>query len=256
MTIFSSTGKSLFFLQILSVVLMFMGILVFHVEFNSEYFLLAILMFYCYSVFGISMMLHRYYTHRSFEINSYLKWFFTIFAVLAGRGSPIGWTYIHRIHHGYSDTEKDPHSPHFNTFKFIGFKPIQDTNKKINYFIIKDLMTPAQLRIDKYYLLLIFLFLTILWLIDFNLVFYMWALPVFIVSVSQTMFNYFAHTSGYRNFETDDHSTNNVYLWPLILGDAWHNNHHHNAKNLSTKVRKFEFDPIVSVINVISKKNV
>jgi stearoyl-CoA desaturase (delta-9 desaturase) len=198
------------------------------------------------------MMLHRYYSHKGFKLNSFVKWFFTAFAVLAGRGSPLGWVYIHRIHHATSDTEKDPHSPHYDTFKFIGFKPVQET-KKINHFIVKELLTTAHLKIDKYYLLVILAFLLVLSMINFDLVFYMWAIPVFVVSVTQTMFNYFAHTKGYRNFETTDRSTNNVYLWPFILGDAWHNNHHANAANISTKILKHEYDPIGVLINLIKK---
>ena len=209
-------------------------------------------MFYGYSVLGISMMLHRYYSHKSFKLNSFVKWFFTAFAVLAGRGSPLGWVYIHRIHHATSDTEKDPHSPHNENFNFIGFKPVQE-NKKINHFIVKELLTAAHIKIDQYYLLLILGFLALLFLIDYNLIFYAWAIPVFVVSVTQTMFNYFAHMKGYRNFETTDRSTNNVYLWPFILGDAWHNNHHANAANISTKVLKYEYDPIGVLINFIKR---
>lgn len=255
MTIFASTNKSLLLLQRLSFILVFIGI-IFGVDFNLYYGLTSLFMFYCYSIFGISMMLHRYYTHKSFELNPIFKYFFTLFAILAGRGSPLGWVYIHRIHHGFSDTEKDPHSPHFDTFNFMGFRPVQNTNKKINYFIIKDLMNPIQLKIDKYYLLFILLFLILLCLINWSLVFYVWALPVFMVSITQTFFNYFAHMHGYRNFETYDKSTNNIFLWPFILGDAWHNNHHYSANKLSTKIRWFEFDPIVSFINIIRKKNV
>lgn len=186
-------------------------------------------------------------------MNSALKWTLTALAVLAGRGSPLGWVYIHRLHHATSDTEKDPHSPHFDTFKFIGFRPVYDESKKINYFIVKELLTPAHINIDKYYMLLIAAFLVLLGIIDVNLIFYVWAIPAFIVSVSQVSFNYFAHMTGYRNFETKDKSTNNIYLWPFILGDAWHNNHHAHAEKISTRVRSFEFDPIGSVINMVKK---
>jgi stearoyl-CoA desaturase (delta-9 desaturase) len=209
-------------------------------------------MFYAYSVLGISMMLHRYYSHKSFKLNSFVKWFFTVFAVLAGRGSPLGWVYIHRIHHATSDTEKDPHSPHYDTFKFIGFKPLQE-NKKINHFIVKELLTTAHIKIDKYYLLIIICFLLLLSIINFNLLFYMWAIPVFIVSVSQTMFNYFCHMDGYRNFATDDCSTNNKCLWPFILGDAWHNNHHGNSAAKTSQVQWWELDPVRYIIKVIEK---
>lgn len=246
----SSTPDTLRIIQLLSIALII--ICPFIADVSWQYVLLSIFMFYVYSVLGISMMLHRFYSHKSFKLNPIVKWFFTIFAVLAGRGSPLGWVYIHRIHHATSDTEKDPHSPHYDTFKFIGFKPVQE-NTKINYFIVKELLTTAHIKIDKYYLLIILSFLILLSIINFNLVFYMWAIPAFVVSVTQIMFNYFAHTKGYRNFETTDCSTNNVYLWPFILGDAWHNNHHANAQLISTKVLKHEYDPIGILINFIKK---
>lgn len=250
MKLFSSSPNTLRIIQLLSIALII--VCPFVADVSWKYILLSVLMFYGYSVLGISMMLHRYYSHKSFKLNSVIKWFFTAFAVLAGRGSPLGWVYIHRIHHATSDTEKDPHSPHNDTFKFIGFKPIQE-NTKINHFIVKELLTAAHIKIDQYYLLIILGFLMLLSIINFNLIFYMWAIPVFVVSVTQTMFNYFAHTKGYRNFETDDRSTNNVYLWPFILGDAWHNNHHANAANISTKVLKHEYDPIGVLINFIKQ---
>ena len=250
MQLFSSSPNTLRIIQLLSIALIIWCPFV--ADFSWKYILLSILMFYGYSVLGISMMLHRYYSHKSFKLNLFFKWFFTVFAVLAGRGSPLGWVYIHRIHHATSDTEKDPHSPHYDTFKFIGFKPIQE-NTKINHFIVKELLTTAHIKIDKYYLLLILSFLVLLSIINVNLIFYMWAIPVFVVSVTQTMFNYFAHMKGYRNFETTDRSTNNLYLWPFILGDAWHNNHHANAANVSTKVLKYEYDPIGALINFIKQ---
>jgi stearoyl-CoA desaturase (delta-9 desaturase) len=248
MNLLSSSPNTLRMIQLLSLAMIIIAPVI--VDVSWYYTLTAIFMFYGYSVFGISMMLHRYYSHKSFKLNTLVKWFFTAFAVLAGRGSPLGWVYIHRIHHATSDTEKDPHSPHNDTFTFVGFRPTQE-NKKINHFIVKELLTTAHIKIDKYYLLIIISFLILLSIIDFNLVFYMWAIPVFVVSVTQPMFNYFGHMKGYRNFETKDRSTNNVYLWPFILGDAWHNNHHANTQKISTKVLKHEYDPISILINFI-----
>jgi stearoyl-CoA desaturase (delta-9 desaturase) len=248
---FSATPRSLFVLQIISAITIFLGL--FFAQFNWTYVLLAIVFFYLYSIIGVSMMLHRYYSHKSFKLHPAVKWFFTIFAVLAGRGSPLGWVYIHRIHHATSDTEKDPHSPHFDTFKFIGFKPVYDDTKKINYFIVKELLTPTHINIDKYYMLLVALFLTVLVAVDYNLILYIWAIPVFAVSVSQIAFNYFCHMKGYRNFNTNDKSTNNPYMWPFILGDAWHNNHHARAGQLSSKFKWWEFDPLSWLIKLCSK---
>jgi stearoyl-CoA desaturase (delta-9 desaturase) len=58
---------------------------------------------------------------------------------------------------------------------------------------------------------------------------------------------------GYRNFATDDCSTNNKYLWPFILGDAWHNNHHGNSVTKTTQVKWWELDPVRYIIKVIEK---
>ena len=245
----SSNPKVLFILQIMSFVTVLLGMFV--VDLNWAYLIMSILSFYCYSILGISMMLHRYYSHKSFQLHPIIKWIFTVFALLAGRGSVLGWVYVHRIHHATSDTEKDPHSPHFKSFSFIGFKPVYDESKKINYFIVKELLTEAHINIDKYYILGIVAFILFLGLIDVNLIFYIWALPTFAVSISQIAFNYFAHKHGYRNFSTRDFSTNNIYLWPFILGDAWHNNHHAHAEKVSTKVKRYEYDPIALLINLI-----
>ena len=247
----SSTPISLFILQIISLITVVFGIFV--VDYSGLYLLSSIVMFYVLSILGISVTLHRYYSHKGFKMNSVLHWFFTGIAVLAGRGSPLGWVYIHRMHHATSDTEKDPHSPHYSTFKFFGFKPVYDESKQINYFIIKELLTKTHINIDKYYMLFILAYILLLGLININLIFYMWAVPVFAVSVSQVAFNYFAHSYGYRNFETTDHSTNNIYLWPFILGDAWHNNHHGNSASMTTQLKWWEIDPAGYLIRVIRK---
>jgi fatty-acid desaturase len=247
----SSTPTSLFILQIISLIAIVFGIFV--VDYSNMYLLSSIVMFYVLSILGISVTLHRYYSHKGFKMTSALHWFCTGIAVLAGRGSPIGWVYIHRMHHATSDTEKDPHSPHFNTFKFFGFKPVYDESKQINYFIVKELLTKTHINIDKYYMLFILAYILLLGLININLIFYMWAVPIFAVSVSQVAFNYFAHTYGYRNFQTKDRSTNNVWLWPLIMGDAWHNNHHGNPASMTTQMKWWEIDPADYLIRMIRR---
>jgi stearoyl-CoA desaturase (delta-9 desaturase) len=245
----ASTSHTLFILQLISLITILIGLFV--VPVNWAYIVASVMAFYCYSILGISMMMHRFYSHKSFQLHPIVKWIFTVFAILAGRGSPLGWVYIHRMHHATSDTEKDPHSPHFDNFNIIGFKPVYDESKKINYFVVKELLTPAHINIDRYYMLCIGAFVTMLSLINPVLIFYVWAVPVFAVSVSQVAFNYFAHKHGDRNFVTKDCSTNNVYLWPFILGDAWHNNHHAHAEKVSSKIKKHEYDPVVGLINLI-----
>jgi stearoyl-CoA desaturase (delta-9 desaturase) len=211
--------------------------------------------FYVLNILGIWMTLHRYYSHKSFEFkNAYIKWFFTILSIIAGRGSPLGWAYLHRKHHAYSDTEQDPHGPKFLGYKLFGFGHFKkQEEEKMQIFIVKDLMTAEQLFIHKWYIAIILTFVFVLALINLELLYFAWILPTFLVHLSQNNFNYFGHTSGYRNFVTRDDSKNNKWLFPILLGEAWHNNHHYDAKNYSTKKNKYELDPLAYVISAIKK---
>ena len=250
MNIFSSNADTLNKIQLFTLVASIFGLFYFDITILNV--VMTIISFYIYSIFGLSMTLHRYYTHKSFEMHHIAHWLFTFISILTGRGSPLGWVYIHRLHHAFSDTDKDPHGPKTVGFKLFGFKPIENTTKP-NLFIVKDLMNPQQLFINKYYLLIILGWLAILGLINVNLIYFTWILPVFLIQLSQNSFNHFAHLYGYRNFETKDNSTNNICLWPFILGDAWHNNHHANAEKFSTKIKKYEFDPVANFINWIKR---
>lgn len=174
---------------------------------------------------------------------------FTFISVVTCRGSPIGWVYVHRLHHAYSDTDKDPHNPKILGFKLFGLGHIQNTN--FNKFIVKDFLNKEQMDINKYYVLAILSYILILAIINPVLVYFAWALPVVLVQLAQNSFNYVGHLYGYRNFETGDTSTNNIFMFPFILGDAWHNNHHKNPALASNKVKSFELDPAASIIKLI-----
>jgi stearoyl-CoA desaturase (delta-9 desaturase) len=214
----------------------------------------SIIFFYLYNIVGVSITLHRYYSHKSFEFSFvFVKWLCTLISVFSLRGSPIGWAYIHRLHHPYADTEKDPHSPYNLGLKLFFLKDVEPHSSKMNIFMVKDMMSKEHLFINKYYFLLILMWLLLLAVINPSLIYFAWILPIAIVQFSQASFNYFAHTSGYRNKESKDKSTNNVFLWPFILGDAWHNNHHTNAGSFTTKEKIWEIDPAAWIIQLIKK---
>ena len=68
------------------------------------------------SVFAQSFFLHRYMAHRMFTMNPFWEKFFYLFT-FATQGSsflhPKSYAQLHLEHHKHSDTEEDPHSPHF-----------------------------------------------------------------------------------------------------------------------------------------------
>jgi stearoyl-CoA desaturase (delta-9 desaturase) len=217
--------------------------------------LITLISFYILNILGNWMMLHRYFSHRSFEFkNDIVKWIFILLSVLSGRGSPLGWSYLHRKHHTYSDTEKDPHSPKYLGYKIFGFEHYKKQEEEpMQIFLVKDLMNKEQLFIHKWYIAILLSFIVMITIIDLELLYFVWILPAFLVHLSQTNFNYFGHTRGYRNFETKDDSKNNIWLFPFILGEAWHNNHHANPKQCTTQINTLEYDPLMVFISIVKK---
>lgn len=248
----SSASSSLSAIQLATTLATIVG--AFFVDFSLQYAIITVLSFYAYSIIGISLTLHRYYSHKSFEFKyDWIRKLCTFIALLSARGSPLGWVYVHRIHHSKSDTVEDPHSPNTIGFKLFAFKHIINDSEKMKLFLVKDLINKEQLFLNNYYIGFIFLWAIFLTLISPDALYFTYIVPITLVQISQSLFNYFAHKSGYRNFETKDQSTNNIWLWILIFGDAWHNNHHSNAAKLSTKIKWWEFDPIKSIVGVVGK---
>lgn len=249
--ILGSNRKNIAILNIFFAVVSVIGI--FYFNFTLINIFILVCSFYLLNILGNWMTLHRHYSHKSFEFkNGFLKTFFTLLALLAGRGSTLGWTYIHRIHHAYSDTDKDPHSPAILGFKLFGFshyKKLEEENFK--FFLVKDLMTKDHLFYHKYYFLLILSLIIGLGIINIEVLYFGYIVPCFLVQVSQNIFNYFGHVKGYRNYNTKDNSKNNPYLFPLILGECWHNNHHANPKSYTTKEISTEYDPLRYFIKLV-----
>src|SRR5262249_48210980 len=70
---------------------------------------------WCLSVFCQTFYLHRYGAHRMFTMSKRTERFFHLLTAVSQGSSyllPRGYAILHREHHAYSDTEKDPHSPH------------------------------------------------------------------------------------------------------------------------------------------------
>jgi stearoyl-CoA desaturase (delta-9 desaturase) len=253
--IFGSTARNINLLTIATtLIVLFYGVSNTHL-FTVENLTLTIIAFYTLNILGIWLTYHRYFSHYSFKFkNNFLKWIFTIIGLLAGRGSPLGWVYLHRKHHRYSDTEKDPHSPKILGFKMFGFGHMKKIEQEeMQLFLVKDMMTPVHLFLHKYYILFLILFLFLVGLISFEIFYFAWAVPAFLIQLSISVFNYSGHMFGYRNYDTKDNSQNSVWLFPLLLGEAWHNNHHAFPAKETTKIKCYEFDPVNVLISAIKK---
>ncbi|HTB06873.1 MAG TPA: fatty acid desaturase, partial [Bacteroidia bacterium] len=86
------------------------------------------------SLFCQTFFLHRYASHKMFTMSKGWEKFFYFLTFLTQGSSflnPRAYAIMHRMHHTYSDTEKDPHSPHF--FKDIWSMMVQTKNIYMDY---------------------------------------------------------------------------------------------------------------------------
>lgn len=209
--------------------------------------------FICIKMFGISAGYHRLFCHKGFSTSKFIKRILLYFAMLAGQGGPIYWIGIHRgYHHRHSDKDKDAHSPihgFWHSYILWMFKMQSMSIKSVI-----DLMRDADMVFaHKHYLKILWTSHLMLFLIDINLWLYLLVLPAFI-----TLHIFFIQTSvthlpwaGYKNYYTGDNSVNVPWLFPILLGEAWHNNHHGEGRNPNYGRKWWELDPTYYLIKLI-----
>lgn len=248
----ASSAHSLSIVQILSLILTIIGFN--YVDFNILNCSLILLGYFIFSGLGVSMTLHRYYSHKSFEFRyPWLKWIFTIVAVLAGRGSPVGWTYIHRLHHKFSDTDKDPHGAKTVGWKIVLPSIVENYKDPIDKKVIKDFMNKPHILISRYYMGFIILWSALLLAVSPTIFYFLYVIPVFLTFISLDLFVLLTHKYGYNNHTTKDCSKNNWFISLILWGEGWHNNHHNNPGKWNLKEKWWEIDLLSYCIMIVKK---
>lgn len=107
---------------------------------------LSYLLYYALATIGITFGYHRYVSHKNFKVNSVGEVFILSCGLLCGGRSPLSWAGIHRMHHLYSDTEKDPHGTGLNAL--LSIWKVKDIPRKF----VKDLYkNPRVVWFHKYH---------------------------------------------------------------------------------------------------------
>jgi len=219
---------------------------------------------------------HRYASHEQFTMSKFSeKVFFILSWIFQGSNylSPYGYGVMHRMHHAFADTPKDPHSPSYDgsimkmmwktkkIYTSIANKRIEvetrfsDNVPQWDMFDRFARSWPSRIFWSLLYIGFYYQFATAWW---------MWLLlPVqlFLAPVHGVIINWCAHVYGYRNFKVGNTSRNFLPVDFLMLGESYHNNHHKNEMSPNFGYRWFEIDPafyfikLMDALNVIKIKN-
>ena len=211
----------------------------------------ALAAFICWWVaasWGVGIAYHRLLTHRGFTTSTWLMRALATCGTLGLQSGPITWVTTHRIHHAFTDSEKDPHSPRNGTYWshigwiFRGTAQAQSEATMQRYS--PDLMRDPYLRLlDKYYYVTTLALAAVLFAIG-GWTMVVWAI-VFRIAVSwhfTWLVNSATHLWGSRRFDTRDDSRNNALVAAVTFGEGWHNNHHAFPRSAKHGFTWKEFD--------------
>jgi stearoyl-CoA desaturase (delta-9 desaturase) len=218
-------------------------------------------------VFCQTFFLHRYSAHKQFTMSPGWERFFYLFTYLCQGSSflnPRGYAILHRMHHAYSDTARDPHSPLFasnamsmmlktkHEYDDFAYKRVAPQPRFAGDYPEWDLLDKlgqnwlARLSWVALYALFYWQFATSPWL---------WLLlPVQAVMgpVHGAIVNWCGHKYGYQNFDNGDASRNTLPFDFVTLGELFQNNHHKFAMSPNFAARRWELDPTYLAIRVLS----
>ncbi len=190
---------------------------------------------------------------------------FTFFVQGSSFLNPRAYAIMHRMHHSYSDTEKDPHSPHF--FKDVWEMTMQTKEIYFNYanYAVEPEKAfkgnyPEWKLLDKlsnfWGVRIIFGILYFLFYLKFATAIWMFALlPIhfFMGPIHGAIVNWCGHKYGYSNYDNKDKSKNTIPFDILLMGELMQNNHHKHPNSINFAKKWYEFDPTYPLILLLNK---
>lgn len=233
--------------------------------------LLFLVIHWYLSLFMQTFLQHRYAAHRAFSMSKFWERFFYLLAYISQGSSyvsPRVYAIMHRMHHAYTDTDKDPHSPKYDRNIFVMMwnsrlltSGIYNATTEIEPRFLRNL--PDWPALDK---IAHSTLSRLAWIAVYVFIYIQFApsawwfllLPVhmLMLPIQGAIINWFAHKYGNKNFKLTNTSTNLFKVDLLMMGEAYHNNHHKSPASTNFGFRRFELDPTFQIIRLLNKMKI
>ena len=203
------------------------------------------------TIVAVTVFLHRCQAHRALDLHPAVSHFFRLWLWLTTGMATREWVAIHRKHHAKCETADDPHSPQVvginrvlwgGVFLYVKESHNGNTLERYGYG------TPDDWLERKLYSRYVILGLTLFGTADVLLFGIVPGVLIFLTQIVWIPFwaagviNGIGHYWGYRNWSTEDASTNIVPWGLLIGGEELHNNHHAFVTSAKLSNKWYEFD--------------
>jgi stearoyl-CoA desaturase (delta-9 desaturase) len=197
---------------------------------------------------GINVGYHRLLSHRSFSCPRWLRYSLVTVGAIIGAGPPMHWAAMHRLHHRFSDSGRDPHDSNkgfwYSHILHLFITDEAEENEDHLAVYAPDLLKePYLVLLNKYWIWLAFATLPLLYL-GGGISWVLWGGFMRLAGSWHIMWfvNSATHRWGYRNYESADQATNCWWVGLLAAGEGWHNNHHAHPSCAAHGHRWWELD--------------
>jgi stearoyl-CoA desaturase (Delta-9 desaturase) len=214
--------------------------------------------FAIHSGFGITVGVHRLWSHRSYDAALPLRVFLMLCNSIANQGSIFHWSRDHRVHHKYTETDADPHNATRGFFfahmgwLFVKKHPdVVKAGRTMDFSDLKeDPVVMFQKRVDPWFALYMCYVMPAQvaswgWGENFWSAFFVaGGLRYCIVLHFTWLVNSAAHLMGDHPYDVLSYPAENPFVSWCSVGEGWHNWHH-----------KYPFDYAASEFGVSSQFN-
>ena len=193
---------------------------------------------------------HRLYSHLTYKTNRWVEGVLLFFASIATQGSALKWSFDHRCHHAFVDSDDDPYSIS-KGFWFAHILWMFRKTKPIDKKVVADLYrNPLVMFQHKHYALCMIVSNTIVSLaIGYFLNDYLgafaitWLVRLFFLHHFTWFINSLAHTWGNQPFSREHTAVDSYVLCLMTFGEGYHNYHHTFAGDYRNGIKWYHFDP-------------
>jgi stearoyl-CoA desaturase (Delta-9 desaturase) len=202
------------------------------------------------TIAAVTIFLHRSQAHRAVDLHPVVSHFFRFWLWLTSGMVTKEWVAIHRKHHAKCETPEDPHSPQTRGIKKVFWEgsELYRAEAKVTETLEKyGHGTPADWLERNVYSghsaagvwLMMAINLALFGPIGLTI----WAVQMAWIPVTAAgIINGIGHYWGYRNFASEDASTN-IFPWGILIGgEELHNNHHAYGTSARLSNKWYEFD--------------